>query len=69
MASFTGTVVTTQWVPTEVADGLARSPRWRKWFVDPHARLINDPNTRLIPSSGELFAAGLDLYARRPDKE
>lgn len=69
VTSFTGTVVTTQWVLTEVADGLARSPRWRKWFVDLHARLIGDPSTRVIPASDGLFAAGLDLYARRPDKE
>jgi predicted nucleic acid-binding protein len=67
--SYADTLVTTQWVLTEVADGLARSPRWRNWFVAFHARLVTDPNTRIIPFSAELYTAGLDLYSRRPDKE
>ena len=69
VASFIGKLVTTQWVLTEVADGLARSPRGRNWFVNYHAQLVTDPNVRIVPFSDELFTARLDLYARRPDKQ
>jgi predicted nucleic acid-binding protein len=62
-------VVTTQWVLTEVGDGLARSAVGRDVFV----RLVQDmqsqPDVHIVSYSDELFAAGIDLYARRPDKE
>ncbi len=29
----------------------------------------NDPEVTIAPPSEELFAAGVDLYSRRPDKE
>jgi predicted nucleic acid-binding protein len=66
---FTGTVVTTQFVLTEVADGLARPAHWRAWFLELHDQLLINPRVRIVPFSGELYTAGLELYARRPDKE
>ena len=68
-ASHPGLIVTTRWVLTEVADGMARSPQWRGWFFNFHNRLIVDPKTRIVPYSDDLYEAGLDLYARRPDKQ
>jgi uncharacterized protein len=60
--------VTTAWVLTEVADAMAR-PGERAVFVSLIERLQSNPNVRIVPATPELFAAGLDLYRRRPDKE
>ncbi len=38
-------------------------------FVDFDRALRSDPTVTIIPSSTELFAAGVELYATRPDKE
>lgn len=66
---YAGLVVTTEWVLTEVADGMARPVRFRDLFLGLYAGLHTDAQVRIVPFSAELFAAGLDLYARRPDKE
>jgi len=65
---FTGEIVTTQWVLTEVADAFAESHirRRLKAGLDEMAR---DPATRIIEVSPEYFARGLALYDARPDKE
>ncbi len=65
---FEGQLVTTEWVLTELADGLSGISN-RQAFVDFHRALRNDPKVTIIPSSNELFAAGVELYATRPDKE
>jgi predicted nucleic acid-binding protein len=31
-------------------------------------QIHNDPHTQLIPATSDLFARGLDLFAKRPDK-
>jgi len=62
-------VVTGHWVLTEVADGLARSAVGRQVFEQLVRSLEGRIDVRLMPFADELFAAGLDLYARRPDKE
>jgi hypothetical protein len=64
----TGLVVATAWVLTEVADALA-APRDRRGFLALLDVLRSDPETEIIPATDELFQAGVDLYARRPDKE
>ena len=38
-------------------------------FIDFHRALRNDPTVKIVPSSNELFAAGVELYATRSDKE
>jgi predicted nucleic acid-binding protein len=61
-------VVTTGWVLTEVADGLS-NPDWRPLVLGLYAELTANPKVRIVPCTDELFTAGLDLYARRPDKQ
>ncbi len=59
---------TTAWVLTEVADALA-SPDQRQAFVALRADLMRDIHTTIVAPTSELFAAGCDLYAQRPDKD
>ncbi len=63
-----GRVVTTAWVLTEVADALA-APERRADFLALWQLLKNDPEVTVVPASEDLFEAGVDLYARRPDKD
>ncbi len=59
--------LTTAWVLTEVGDAFARDNR--PPFLN-LMRLVHDNLLfRVIQPSLELFNAGLDLYARRPDKD
>jgi predicted nucleic acid-binding protein len=66
--AFDGQLVTTEWILTEVADGLSGVSD-RQVFIDFHRALRNDSTVKIVPSSSELFAAGVELYATRPDKE
>ena len=65
--SYSGKMVTTEWVLTEFADGLARtSTRMRcAAFVD---WLGKDADVKIVPATSDLFDAGLSLYRNRPDK-
>lgn len=60
-------VVTTEWVLTELADGLAKFES-RRVFKLVHDGLVADPATRIIGSSDELWKQGRLLYESRPDK-
>jgi predicted nucleic acid-binding protein len=64
----TGPVVTTAWVLTEVADAMA-APASRPIFLDLMNSLRADEDTEIVPPDEALFDRGLDLFARRPDKE
>lgn len=66
--AFTGEMVTSAWVLTEVGDGLARVPN-RPLFLRLVAELRANVNATIVPPDGELFEAGLELFANRPDKE
>src|SRR5213592_161035 len=66
--AFDGQLVTTECILTELADGLSGISD-RQVFIDFHRAPRNDPTVKIIPSSNELFAAGVELYAIRPDKE
>jgi predicted nucleic acid-binding protein len=59
--AFDGQLVTSEWILTELADGLSGISD-RQVFVDFHRALRNDPTVKIIPSSNELFAAGVELY-------
>jgi uncharacterized protein len=63
-----GPLATTAWVLTEVADGLASTPR-RQVF----RRLIEDLETNkanlIVPANAETFEKGVDFYHTRPDKQ
>jgi uncharacterized protein len=64
----TGEVVTTAWVLTEFADGLARSSH-RGLFIQTLDSLRSDPRVTIVPPSPDLLEAGIDLYAARSDKQ
>ena len=61
-------LVTTAWVLTELADGLAGTGG-RSIFRELVAELEKDGNTQIIPANPALWQRGIDLYAARPDKE
>ncbi len=63
-----GRIVTTDWVLTEVADGLARPPR-RSVFAPFRQDILANPGIIVVRFSAEWNEAGIDLYAQRPDKE
>jgi predicted nucleic acid-binding protein len=62
-------MVTTEWVLTELADGLARSRRGRSEFLGTLADLQSDADVMIVPFDRGLLAEGIQLYAARPDKE
>lgn len=59
--------VTTAWVLTEVADGLATTPK-REQFGKILADLRGEPLATIIPASETLFDEGVELYLQRLDK-
>lgn len=61
-------LVVTEWVLTELADGLS-APRTRAAAVTVERRLRADARVTIIPSSADLFRRGFELYAGRLDKE
>jgi uncharacterized protein len=66
--TYTGRVLTTGWILTEVGDGLAQPPN-RPSFLSIEETLRQEPHVTIIPCSDELFQAGVNLYRQRPDKE
>lgn len=67
-SGFDGRMVTTAWVLTELADGMA-APGNRQVFTAFLAMLRSNPEVTIIPPDAALFEAGLVLYTNRPDKE
>lgn len=61
-------IVTTAWVLTELADGLATTGR-RRAFAQLVARLQADSENEIVPPTEELMDRGTQLYDARPDKE
>jgi len=66
--SFAGTMVTTAWVLTEVADGMAK-PIHRELFLQLHSELQSSSGVRIAPCSDELYQRGIEFYGQRLDKE
>ena len=64
---FQGRIVTTEWVLTELADGLAirRSNSLSRLCADLKASRF----VKVVDHSSELYSAGLDLYTDRTDKK
>ncbi len=62
-----GPLLTTAWVLTEVADGLARTPD-RHLVAKIIADLDQEPRDIVVPASQDLFDRGLRLYLARSDK-
>jgi uncharacterized protein len=63
-----GPLVTTAWVLTEVADGLAATPR-RTVFHRVLVDLEANKTTLIVPANAETFEKGVELYDARPDKQ
>lgn len=63
-----GEIVTTRWILTEIADGLAL-PSFRAVAAAFIRRAEASPFVRILPDAEEQFSLGFDLYAARPDKE
>jgi predicted nucleic acid-binding protein len=61
-------MLTTEWVLTELADGLARSPRGRMEFLATLADLRTDEDATIVPCDHVLMTEGVHLYGERPDK-
>ncbi len=64
----TGRLVTTDWVLTELADGLAGAKTRGALigFIENHRV---DSAVRIVPAGRKLLSRGWDLYRRRRDKE
>jgi len=60
-------VVTTAWVLTELADGLASTGR-RVAFSQVVAGLRAEPENEIVPAHQELMERGIALYDARADK-
>ena len=61
-------LVTTEWVLTELADGLASS-RHRKMFVQTRQELLADIDAQVIPFEKQLYDEGIQLFHSRLDKQ
>ena len=60
--------VTTDWVITELADGLAKVEQ-RERFMDLYRHIQLSPAIRVVPASRALLEEGISLYSSRPDKD
>ncbi|MFB3892375.1 MAG: type II toxin-antitoxin system VapC family toxin [Phycisphaerae bacterium] len=63
-----GQIVTTEFVLMELGNGFGATAL-REQFAAFAAFLRSDSDTVVVPASSELFRAGLELFASRPDKE
>ncbi len=61
-------LLTTEFVLTEIADGLA-AVRFRAHAAQVIAVLQESPMAEVVPASSELFLAALALYQSRVDKD
>ena len=66
--SFTGRLLTTAWIITEIADGMTIAAE-RARFVAFFDRLAQNSSVTIEPSSSTLFDQGMALYRQRLDKE
>ena len=61
-------LVTSEWVLTEVADGLAVS-RHRNILLQLREELLANRDALVVPLDMQTHQLGVDLYVSRPDKE
>lgn len=64
---FSGEIVLTPWIVTELGDGLAR-PSHRRLFLRLCEDLGQNPRVRIVPCADALLEAGKELYGNRLDK-
>lgn len=63
-----GPIVTTVWVLTELADGLAASAN-RRAFSRVVERIRANSDNEIVPPTEELWSRGIALYDARSDKQ
>lgn len=66
--SYTGAVVTSAWIITELADALCKSVN-KLSFLTTYAMIQSDPNTHVVPLDESLQQRGIALYRSRTDKD
>jgi predicted nucleic acid-binding protein len=64
----TDSLVTTDWVLVEFVNAMHRGTN-RSLAISLIANLRREANVEIVPACDELLEAGLNLFARRPDKE
>ncbi len=67
--AYTGRIVTTGWVLTELADGWAKPSQRRAVFAQMLADLRANTSVAIVPCTDQLLQEGIDLYTQRADKE
>jgi predicted nucleic acid-binding protein len=67
--TFTGRLVTTGFVLTELVDGCAANASRRVAVVQAIRELRSNPDATIVSCSEQLFQQGLVLFEQRPDKE
>lgn len=67
-SSGANTIVTTEWILTEIADALALHTT-RQSFLNLYQILRAGLDVQIVPASAELFARGVEFYGGRPDKD
>jgi len=66
-ANRSGTLVTSQWVLTEVGDAMA-APATRRRYTDLIDAIESDPDTIVVPADAATFQHGIALFRQRADK-
>lgn len=66
--NYSGQTLTTEWILSEVADGLAHV-RYRHLVQRLRQLWRTDPHLTVVEASHELFERGLDLYCTRSDQQ
>jgi uncharacterized protein len=61
-------ILTTEWVLTEVADAMAERSK-RQLFLRLYRTLTTNPQIRIVKSDPSLFERGITRFSLRPDKE
>src|SRR5215218_5932140 len=67
--SWSGSVVTTEYILIEIANHLGRTSKQRARVGKLVADLDADLNTEIVASSHDLWKRGLNLYLQRSDKQ
>jgi uncharacterized protein len=67
-SEYKGDFVTSSWIITELANYLCQSPN-RSLFVSLYEDLRNNKHVTIVPLSNHLHEEGLNLYAKRLDKD
>jgi len=61
-------LVTTEWVLAEFGDAYCQ-PQDRSAFVSLYRSMLDHPRFKIVPADTLRFQRGVDLFARRSDKE